>query len=107
MAISLKNAGYEVLQTDNGEAALEMVQSEPERSIHLLITDMVMPRVGGNELASRLQSIAPKMRILFCSAFPREKVVQDTPACETIPFLSKPFTNAMFLGIVAALLRGA
>ncbi len=104
MSMALGGIGHEVIMTSNGEEALELVEANPERSIHLLITDMVMPRIGGNELASRLRVMHPDLRILFCSGHSKQHVVQEHPENEAIPFLGKPFTMSILLEQVAAAL---
>ena len=105
VAMALAGAGFEVIQTTNGEEAVELVEANPERPLHLLITDMVMPRIGGNELASRLKTIHPQLRILFCSGHPKETVVQENRENETIPFLRKPFSTRVLLETVNTVLR--
>jgi DNA-binding NtrC family response regulator len=101
--MKLDGLGYEVIQTENGEDALALVESNPFRPIHLLITDMVMPRIGGNELASRLQAIYPQMRVLLCSGHLKEHVVQEQR--EGTQFLQKPFTTTDLLEKVTAVLK--
>jgi len=106
MGMLLSGAGFEVIQTINGEEALELVEFDPQKPIHLLITDMVMPRMGGNELASRLKTVHPKMRILFCSGHPQRNIFPVNSAESTIPFLSKPFSSTTLLETVNAVLTG-
>ena len=105
--MALANAGFEVLQTTNGEEALELVESNPEKSIHLLITDMVMPRIGGNELASRVKAIHPRMQILFCSGHPQENIFPENTPEKRIPFLKKPFCSNVLLDTVRSILSEA
>jgi DNA-binding NtrC family response regulator len=97
MAVALRNAGYQVFETGDGEEALELIQTHPDRPVDLMITDMLMPRIGGNELVSRLQSLLPDLRILLCSGHPMEKVVQEDSWYGKMPFLKKPFTVTTFL----------
>jgi DNA-binding NtrC family response regulator len=98
MSLALGSLGFEVFQFDNGEAALALLESHPERQIHLLITDILMPKIGGNELASRLQSLQPRMLVLYCSGHPKEKVLQmECFGNESIRFLQKPFSSETFL----------
>ena len=103
IAIVLGSAGYEVIQTCNGEEALNFVDSNPGRAFDLLITDLIMPRMGGNELASRLLLHFPTLRILFCSGYPKETVLQGAP--ETAGFLKKPFNSTTLLEAVQAVLN--
>jgi len=92
--------GYEVLLSPNGEEALELMQASPNRTLDLLIADLVMPRIGGNELASRLKALYPEMRILFCSGHPKENIFPENSPERDIPFLKKPFSSTVFLETV-------
>ena len=105
MGMALQGEGYEVLLSTNGEEALELVETRPNRKIDLLIADLVMPRIGGNELASRIKAIYPQMRVLFCSGHPKENIFPENSPDRDIPFLRKPFTTTAFLERVYDLLR--
>ncbi len=84
---ALQDAGYRVLEARNGHHALE-VASRHTGGIDLLLTDVVMPQMGGPELAERLVGRFPTLRILFVSGY-TERDVQTNSA-----FLRKPFTPA-------------
>jgi PAS domain S-box-containing protein len=95
----LTSAGYRVLPAGSGEEALALAGTH-EGPIHLLITDLVMPRIGGRELAARLAAARPETRAAFISGYPQEEVSGgDTP------FLRKPFAAREFLGWVHAALH--
>ncbi len=64
----LRSAGYTVLEAGDGEEALKVAGSHPG-PIHLLLTDVIMPRLGGPELARRLQPLRPDMKVLFMSGY--------------------------------------
>jgi PAS domain S-box-containing protein len=86
----LEDQGYRVLTAQDGVEALQIAQ-EHERPIHLLITDVVMPRMSGKALADQLKSIRPQMRVLFTSGYTDNAIVHHGVLDEGVHFLSKPF----------------
>jgi CheY-like chemotaxis protein len=100
----LRRAGYCVLAAADGEAALARA-AEPDTPIHLLLTDVVMPRLGGGELARRLLDQRPELRVLFTSGHPEP--IGAAPAHAPEPaslFLAKPFSEAELLAKVREVL---
>ncbi len=87
---ALQREGYTVLEARDGAEALATAAAQ-EAPIDLVLTDMVMPYMGGSELARRLRALYPGMRALFMSGFPEDGDVASGNG-ETIPFLAKPFT---------------
>ncbi len=87
----LTSLGYRVLTATDGVEALEVAARTPE-PIQLLVTDVMMPRMGGRELASRLVSIRPDVRILFSSGYTDDSIVERGVLDEGIQFLQKPYT---------------
>lgn len=86
----LEELGYRVLEAGSGKDALERVRRE-KGPIHLLLTDLVMPDMGGTELASRLQELHPDIRVLFMSGYTDDGVVRNGLLGEGRAFLQKPF----------------
>jgi two-component system cell cycle sensor histidine kinase/response regulator CckA len=87
---ALESSGYTVIEARNGVEALEVAKAYP-RPIHLLISDVVMPHMGGGELAQKLAAVRPGVRVLFISGYPDDALVEHGVAeqgCELIP---KPF----------------
>ena len=68
---ALRTRGYEVLSASNGADAWRVFEDHQPRP-HLLLTDVVMPEMGGRELASRVRGVAPEVRILFMSGYTGE-----------------------------------
>ena len=99
----LGRAGYTVLEAQDGEEALQMVHRHAGH-IDLVITDVVMARVGGLELARRVAGERPGLPILLMSGYNAEEMPADDP---TIGFLQKPFTPNALLQTVSALLANA
>jgi signal transduction histidine kinase/CheY-like chemotaxis protein len=87
----LEMNGYNVLEAENGAHALEVADRFPGE-IHLLISDVIMPRVGGRELAERLSAIRPSIRVLFVSGFTDDTISRHGVLEEGVAFLQKPFT---------------
>lgn len=88
----LRMNSYCVLEASNGEEALRQAEHH-DGPIHLLLTDMVMPRMTGGALARRLRELRPDIRTLFVSGYASENI--DDPAMNNLPpeqFLQKPFT---------------
>jgi two-component system, cell cycle sensor histidine kinase and response regulator CckA len=98
----LLGSGYQVLEACNGQEALEQVARFAGK-LDLLVTDLVMPRIGGRQLAAKLRDRLPRLRVLFLSGY-----TEDLPlANELTPtdgFLQKPFTPSALANKVRALL---
>jgi PAS domain S-box-containing protein len=84
-------AGYTVLESEDGDKAIELCR-EQEGRIHLLITDVVMPRMGGCELASLLGPECPMMKVLYISGHSENAIEHHGVMEEGAAFLQKPFT---------------
>ncbi len=87
----LKSYGYHVLDASNGRHALEVLKSR-QVSIDLLVTDIVMPEMGGGDLAKVLQTKFPGIRVLFLSGYTNDAVVTQGILHEEVAFLQKPFS---------------
>jgi PAS domain S-box-containing protein len=87
----LKQRGYKVLEAENGEDALR-ISKEHEGPIDLLITDVVMPRMGGKEVAERLQTLYPRMKVIYMSGYTDEAIVHHGVLVPGLNFLEKPFS---------------
>jgi PAS domain S-box-containing protein len=101
---ALERAGYHVLEARDGQEALEVAQRHPG-PIALLLTDVVMPEMGGPELAGRLQQVLPALPVLYFSGYaPGSGGGLGVPA--GAPFLPKPFRPAVLVGKVREILTG-
>jgi PAS domain S-box-containing protein len=90
---TLQDLGYRVLSASNGFEALE-VEAAFEGAIALVLTDVVMPQLGGFELADLLRASRPEARVVFTSGYPTRGPVQSVTIPEGAIFLPKPFTPA-------------
>ena len=86
----LDSYGYEVLAAASGPEAIE-IADQPDRSIDLLMTDVVMPRMNGRELADRLTATRPELKVLFTSGYPSDTVVRHGIAEARTAFIEKPY----------------
>jgi signal transduction histidine kinase/ActR/RegA family two-component response regulator len=98
----LKAAGHEVLVAESGEQALALAELH-SGSIDLLVTDVVMAKVGGPELAQRLAAVRPELKVLFISGYTQNQIPAGA-GNPGIDFLHKPFTFEALHQKVSALL---
>jgi len=87
----LSGLGYRVLTALDGPHALEMLEQSTE-PLHLLITDVVMPHMGGPELAQRMTELRPGLRVLYSSGYTENTIVDHGVLQKGIDFLQKPYT---------------
>jgi signal transduction histidine kinase/ActR/RegA family two-component response regulator len=87
----LEDSGYHVLEARNGIEALE-VSDGYEGRIHAVLTDVVMPKMNGWELAKRLSTRRPETKVLYCSGYADDTVVRQGLLDPEVNFLRKPFT---------------
>jgi two-component system, cell cycle sensor histidine kinase and response regulator CckA len=95
----LQNKGYTVLEARHGLEAIDICERYQE-SIHLMVTDVIMPQMSGRELAERLAPVLPDMKVLYMSGYPDNTIVQHGVLEAGTAFLQKPFTlNALELKV--------
>ena len=86
----LQQNGYSVLHAQNGKDALEIAQRY-RGSIHLLLTDVVMPEMNGHELARDLRRIRPRCKILLTSGYPEHAAISERTPSQSAETLQKPY----------------
>lgn len=89
----LHESGYQVLEAPDGLQAVSVAEQYPG-SIHLLISDVVMPHLGGRQLAEQLLKTKPDMKVLFLSGYTDDAIVRHGVSENEYAFLPKPFTPA-------------
>lgn len=89
---ALTKHGYTVLQAATGDEAIAIAERHPGR-IHLLLTDVVMPKMSGSDLVRRLTAVYPDTRILYMSGYTANAIVQHGELQEGVLLLQKPFTE--------------
>ena len=87
----LRDQGYQVMGAPEARQALQICAMHPG-PIHLMVTDIVMPRMGGGELVQAARPLRPAMKVLYMSGYTDSTVVHHGVAVEQVPFLQKPFT---------------
>lgn len=89
-ATMLKNLKFEVVEAASGEEGLEIAKKE-DQVFDVLVTDLVLPGIGGLELASEVYNLRPNIKILIISGYTEDMVIlEDHLKINTI-FLAKPF----------------
>ncbi len=99
----LSSHGYRVLSAVDGAQALAMIEQHAGR-IDLLVTDVIMPRMMGSEVAARVAALRPSIKVLYISGYPGDAIVK-----QGVPehmFVQKPFSVAALARRVRALLDG-
>ncbi|HSC86879.1 MAG TPA: PAS domain S-box protein [Polyangiaceae bacterium] len=100
----LTRNGYRTLLAGDGEEALAIMAAHPS-AIELLITDVVMPRMNGRELARRLKQLKPSLSVLYLSGYTQHAAVQNGVLDEGVAFLQKPVTPEALLRKVREVLE--
>ena len=88
---ALSDLGYRVLAAGSGRDAIRLA-SAAAGEIHLLVTDVVMPEMGGHELADRLRELRPELAVLYVSGYTENGVARHGIMARDMAFLPKPFT---------------
>jgi PAS domain S-box-containing protein len=103
-ACVLRDLGYTVLTARNGHEALRLAKSDPDHRVDLLFTDVVMPAMGGKELAYWYRLTHPDTRVLFTSGYPDKSIVHNGELMPGLAFLQKPYTPAALAGKIREVL---
>src|SRR5262249_47018822 len=87
----LEKTGYTVLEARHGPEALEII-ARHQGPIHLLLSDVVMPHMRGEEVARRICEARPGVKVLFMSGYTARDITPNAPSDEPSALLPKPFT---------------
>ncbi len=101
----LEQSGYRVLDASDGEEALSIAKAHAGH-IQMLITDVVLPGMGGRIVAERLRAVRPDIRVLYMSGYTDDAVIRHGILQSETAFIQKPFTPAMLAGKVREVLDG-
>ncbi|HEV7587726.1 MAG TPA: response regulator, partial [Longimicrobium sp.] len=86
----LRSRGYTVLEACDGEEAERLATEHPGR-VDIVVTDLVMPRMSGRQLADVLARALPRLRVLFMSGYTDEALLRLGVHEASVDFLQKPF----------------
>jgi two-component system cell cycle sensor histidine kinase/response regulator CckA len=100
----LSNQGYQVLTAPNGQDALRVAREHKGPRIALVITDVVMPRMGGKVMAEWLKTVYPDLKILFTSGYTEDTVAHEGVVDAAVEFLPKPYSPSSLCRKVRELL---
>jgi PAS domain S-box-containing protein len=103
---SLEACGYHVIDAMDASEALQRADAHGG-AIDLLLTDVVMPKTSGRELAERLLAQRPSLRVLFMSGYADDVALRDSVVQGDVMFLAKPFTPTELAERVRSVLDGA
>jgi signal transduction histidine kinase/ActR/RegA family two-component response regulator len=101
----LTRSGYTVIEADSGVTALEMMKTH-DPHIDMLLTDVIMPVLGGQELAREILALRPDVRVLFASGYTDDGLVQQGVLQPGAEWIQKPFSKDALLQKVRAVLDG-
>jgi two-component system, cell cycle sensor histidine kinase and response regulator CckA len=91
----LGSLGYTVIVAENGENALRRMEEQGDRPVHLLLSDVAMPGMGGVALAREMSARRPGMKRILMSGYAEKSLLTDGTLPSGTDFLQKPFTNAV------------
>ena len=106
ISASLRKYGYEVLEASQGVEALQLYENH-KGQIDLLLTDVVMPKMSGGELARRFAKRLPNLKVLFMSGYAENCVIRPGTLSPEIHFLQKPFEPVKLAQKVREILNGS
>jgi CheY-like chemotaxis protein len=89
----LQSDGYTILESRDTEDALR-IAARPDTTIHLLLTDVVMPHMSGRALADAVKVVRPQVKVLYMSGYTDDTIVHHGVLDPGTAFLQKPFTPA-------------
>ena len=100
----LREQGYTVWEASNGHQALSVAQEHADQELSLLLTDVVMPLMGGVELAAQLRDARPETRVIYTSGYTDDAVLNGDVIERGSTFMQKPFTPTMLTHTVRSVL---
>jgi len=103
--VYLAEMGYKALQAKDGASALEVIGEH--KDIDLMVTDIIMPGgMNGVELAQKVRQLRPEIKIVYCSGFPADALVERTMPLVDGPLLHKPYQRISFSAMVRRVMDG-
>jgi two-component system cell cycle sensor histidine kinase/response regulator CckA len=106
VSLVLQSHGYQVLVAQDGKDALRVVEAH-QGGIDLLLTDVVMPHLGGRQVAEAIRPRFPEMKVVYMSGYTDDAVVRHGLVHEQVPFLQKPVSPLKLARKVRSVLDAA
>jgi CheY-like chemotaxis protein len=104
VAAVLRRHGFSIIEAANGREALAALAERYD--VDLVISDVLMPELGGRELAKQLQRDRPEMPVLFISGYTNQELANEGGSLDTdATFLAKPFSSQQLMSAVSTLLH--
>lgn len=101
----LRESGYKVIEAQDGEQAISILEGEFGSSIQLLLTDAIMPKINGKDLARHARTLRPEIKIVFVSGYTNDILGKDETLPGDMPLLQKPFSQSELLKTVRTVLQ--
>src|SRR6185369_9166242 len=95
-ADALRRHGYQVLTAPSGPEALQIAE-QAVQPFNVLVTDVVMPQMGGQQLAEELLATRPDLKVLFISGYTDSSLLRESSVGSSMTLLQKPFTPAQLV----------
>jgi CheY-like chemotaxis protein len=105
IAEMLRRQGYQVLEAKDGLEALELA-GQLNGTLSLLVTDVIMPRMNGKELANKMVQVHPHVKTLFISGYTDDMIARHGVLEAGVEFIEKPFSSASLVNRVHQVLQG-
>ena len=102
---TLRDVGYVVLEASNGFDAIKIASESATEAIRLLITDVEMPLMRGDELASKVRLIHPDLKVIFVTGYGVDSLARS-PATRVETIIEKPFAPSVLVSRIRILLNG-
>ena len=102
---ALRSYGYAVIDAADADEACRLY-SRREEPIHLLLTDVVMPGMNGVELAKRLRSLDPELKVVFVSGYDDSIILRGGAPDESANFVQKPYRPVLLASKIREVLEG-
>src|SRR5690606_36402727 len=103
----LERRGYNVIAAADGREALDILEHSEGTHIDLLLTEVIMPGMNGQDVAERVRVLRPNIRVLFVSGYNEEAVLRHGVLAAGTGFLEKPFSPSVLLDRVRSILSEA
>ena len=104
LRMRLESMGYEVVVAEDGEQALDVI-SKIDGEIQLLLTDVIMPKMSGRQLAARFNELRPETRVLYMSGYTDDKLGHHGVLDPDVELIQKPLTPDVLLRRVREILK--